>query len=782
MGVDGLWELLATTATKQPSLETLSNQVVAVDTSLWLVQFIKAMRDKDGNVRKNAHLEGMLSRICKLLYYNIKPVFVFDGAAPEIKRKTIARRRRQRDLASENVQRMAEKLLLLRMKFDTLEDMKKALKKQTLVEDLRADGIGHFESEFDWDNVQEDLIEKPDASVPFVGDLDEIDEEALAALPFSEQYEIMEQGKLQMRQEWRREYIEAQSDMNEYSSLQLRNYLKASEVNQRIDKIRNSHAEDAMEKVGDGEFALKSIVSMPDTKFVLQKRQLEDIPKGIKKFKIENTGFDLSMSQIAKEWDCEDCDAVNIGVLKKCQRCGQMRNALSRDDVLREDGMKASASAATSGAKSVGVKGLSFLFSDEEEEEEQVYPEEDEIEIQVSPVEQKEEIVDTFDAEMKVEEEVIDSSDDAWSEGSVEFEQKEELKETTEPVEVKEQSLSKPTEKHIPPTETTLNAEQLTEISNSRKNFYKIAKSASPQDVYSQTPLSSETIDNLQKESLASMERIRSEQSKQRRNADHVTDTMSEQVFELLDLCGIPYIVAPAEAEAQCAFLNEKGLVQAILTNDSDVFLFGAQTVYRNVFDQSKSIEKYTSNRIASNLALDRTRLILLAMLLGSDYTEGVNGIGIVNALEVLSAFSDFEGLEEFREWVFTGPGVDSSKHESNEVKTEFKRKHDTVRRNWGVSRHFPSRRVYKAYTSPSIDKSLETFSFGSVDEEGLLQFCIEKLGLCKAQAKNRIEPILSSRPHQMRIDQFFSRSGTVAEIKSKRLEKALNDLKGKGE
>jgi hypothetical protein len=41
-------------------------QVLAVDVSIWLTQFIKAMRDDDGKVIKNAHLIGTFRRIVKV--------------------------------------------------------------------------------------------------------------------------------------------------------------------------------------------------------------------------------------------------------------------------------------------------------------------------------------------------------------------------------------------------------------------------------------------------------------------------------------------------------------------------------------------------------------------------------------------------------------------------------------------------------------------------------------------------------------------------------------------
>ena len=56
---------------------------------------------------------------------------------------------------------------------------------------------------------------------------------------------------------------------------------------------------------------------------------------------------------------------------------------------------------------------------------------------------------------------------------------------------------------------------------------------------------------------------------------------------------GIPYVVAPVEAEAQCAFLNLAQLVNGVVTDDNDVFLFGGQTVYRNIFENKRYVEEF---------------------------------------------------------------------------------------------------------------------------------------------------------------------------------------------
>lgn len=70
-------------------LETAEGKSMAIDSSIWIYQFQATMRDKEGRALNNAHVLGFLRRISKLLFYGIKPVFVFDGGAPALKRNTL---------------------------------------------------------------------------------------------------------------------------------------------------------------------------------------------------------------------------------------------------------------------------------------------------------------------------------------------------------------------------------------------------------------------------------------------------------------------------------------------------------------------------------------------------------------------------------------------------------------------------------------------------------------------------------------------------------------------
>ena len=69
-----------------------------------------------------------------------------------------------------------------------------------------------------------------------------------------------------------------------------------------------------------------------------------------------------------------------------------------------------------------------------------------------------------------------------------------------------------------------------------------------------------------------------------------------------MSLFGLPYIVAPSEAEAQCAALEENQLTQGSITDDNDIFLFGGEIVYRNFFSQDKELEVYCSTDIQQKL------------------------------------------------------------------------------------------------------------------------------------------------------------------------------------
>eukprot|EP00891_Asterochloris_glomerata_P008709 jgi/Astpho2/8709/gw1.00128.118.1_t len=110
MGVHQLWSLLEPVG-RRVNIEALRNKKLAVDASVWIYQFMKAGRGADGEMLPNAHLTGFFQRICRLLFHRIRPVFVFDGGVPALKKRTLIARRRRREQDGLRLQRTAERLL-----------------------------------------------------------------------------------------------------------------------------------------------------------------------------------------------------------------------------------------------------------------------------------------------------------------------------------------------------------------------------------------------------------------------------------------------------------------------------------------------------------------------------------------------------------------------------------------------------------------------------------------------------------------------------------------------
>ena len=86
----------------------LSNKVMAVDAYNTLYQFLSSIRQADGTPlmdskgRMTGHLTGLFYRSVKWLEAGVKPVFVFDGKPPELKRKTLDERKERKVIAEEN--------------------------------------------------------------------------------------------------------------------------------------------------------------------------------------------------------------------------------------------------------------------------------------------------------------------------------------------------------------------------------------------------------------------------------------------------------------------------------------------------------------------------------------------------------------------------------------------------------------------------------------------------------------------------------------------------------
>ncbi|KAJ2989265.1 hypothetical protein NUW54_g8841 [Trametes sanguinea] len=98
---------------------------------------------------------------------------------------------------------------------------------------------------------------------------------------------------------------------------------------------------------------------------------------------------------------------------------------------------------------------------------------------------------------------------------------------------------------------------------------------------------------------------------------------MLDGMQRLVEAFGYDWLQAAGEAEAELARMNQLGIIDAVLTEDSDALLFGAPVVIRNPSykrNDSDVVTIYRADDIRQAAGLSSGDLLLLALLLGSDY------------------------------------------------------------------------------------------------------------------------------------------------------------------
>jgi flap endonuclease-1 len=138
-----------------------------------------------------------------------------------------------------------------------------------------------------------------------------------------------------------------------------------------------------------------------------------------------------------------------------------------------------------------------------------------------------------------------------------------------------------------------------------------------------------------------------------------LTQPMQDDARKLLGLLGVPYVQAPEEGEAQAAYMAGKGDVWAANSRDYDSVLFGSPRLVRYVtisgqeFLPSKGIgrplipELIELQQLVTALGISRAQLIDLAILVGTDFNQGVRGVGPKTALKLIKSHGSLEELPD---------------------------------------------------------------------------------------------------------------------------------------
>jgi len=133
-----------------------------------------------------------------------------------------------------------------------------------------------------------------------------------------------------------------------------------------------------------------------------------------------------------------------------------------------------------------------------------------------------------------------------------------------------------------------------------------------------------------------------------------LTKPMVEEAKRLLEAMGMPWVQAPQEGEAQAAYMARKGDAWAAGSQDYDSLLFGAPRLVRNLAITGRrklpgknqyvivKPEVIELESLLKELGITREQLIVIAILLGTDYNPGgVRGYGPKTALNLVKSLGD---------------------------------------------------------------------------------------------------------------------------------------------
>ncbi|GLB38745.1 putative structure-specific nuclease with 5'-flap endonuclease and 5'-3' exonuclease activities involved in DNA replication and repair [Lyophyllum shimeji] len=267
-----------------------------------------------------------------------------------------------------------------------------------------------------------------------------------------------------------------------------------------------------------------------------------------------------------------------------------------------------------------------------------------------------------------------------------------------------------------------------------------------------------------------------------------VTKEHNEECRKLLGLMGIPVVIAPSEAEAQCAELARGGKVYAAGSEDMDTLTFSAPILFRHLtFSEAKKqpISEINLQAALDGLEMDMSRFIDLCILLGCDYLEPIKGVGPKTALKLIREHKGLKGVvKHLREKTAEkaaaaaaqaeseteeepAPTSDVEKPDVSEEEGAAKPKPKPKKKGKGkgkggvvIPEDWPWEAARELFLKPDVLPADEVeLEWKNPDVEGLVDFLVKEKGFSEERVRKGAEKLQKFLhvKQQGRLDGFFT-------------------------
>jgi 5'-3' exonuclease len=716
MGVKGLWTILEP-AGEPVAQSTLRGHRLAVDASIWMYQLTKALPDASTGTTSGYNplvLAGLLKRILKLMHFGIRPVFVFDGATPELKATTVRDRRGRRAEAESRYKSLAKKMLKIRLRMHALG------KTDGTGEDLAAKPVaeGKNSSELEEESSEEELFDI---------DYEQLDRLDIASpdfqcLPLDLKQELLSAMKERALAEGKSSRIAGFSkDALTFSHGQIEALVKRRRLAAELERVsRSSFGAFGAPSTAEGGQSYR-IASSSTREFILVKNQSG-----------AGWSFDRHMPEDAV---IPNKSNSSSSPAKRTIEQDQEEDAAFERMFFGEEPIKAEPLPVQLPKTSVSAAEPVKVEDDREEEE------------NVSEPEPKEEA--QFSSEIESEDELLEASEIIGKAASKAI-----------PVAPISKAPSQPETKAIAvETVEILGHEKVTEGPPASIPSPPIDEIEEEEDLEDFL----EAFRNTTKEDLEARLRqsLIDAQSGLRAAQGEARGLESELLADfkhLLALFGLPFMDAEAEAEAQCAWLHAHGLVDGVITDDSDIWLFApaesSLLVYRNFFKEGRAVVAFGGPRISMQLDLRREDLVCLAMWLGGDYGTGVRGLGTARAISLLRILKRSQTYQQCKEDagleyclallnLFRAAQEDLDAARAEWTLEDQQSLDKILRHVHHLDADFPSSRIIEAYLEPAVSQDTRPFRWQLPNPVGLEAFFSARLGWPAERTRSQLLPVL---------------------------------------
>jgi flap endonuclease-1 len=135
------------------------------------------------------------------------------------------------------------------------------------------------------------------------------------------------------------------------------------------------------------------------------------------------------------------------------------------------------------------------------------------------------------------------------------------------------------------------------------------------------------------------------ELEKTKKNIIYIRSEHIELTKNICNFMGVPYIVSKGEAETLLANLSRDGIIDCIISEDTDVLVGGGKIFLRDFMLDNNQVTEYCLQGILDNLEFTYDQFIDMCILCGCDYTSKVSNVGPVSAHKLIKTHINIENV-----------------------------------------------------------------------------------------------------------------------------------------